>query len=359
MKPITRLGLLLVLVLAFALPGKALAGGVISDRVIFGSNFTLGSGETLDGNLIVLAGNAHLEAGSEVTGDVVIMGGNLLSSGMIEGSVISLGGPVRLEETAVVEGDVVNIGGSLDRADGARILGNVATGTDWPLSLNFPGAVEIPNFDVGFRPFLNLVGFTFKIFLWAALAVLVMLFAPKHTQRVASTAVNQPLVAFGLGLLSVVVLPPALILLTITILLAPVSLVAATVAALAWMFGLVALGSDLGRRLEEALKQEWAPAVSAGVGTFLLILVINGINEVIPCVGWIIPAFVGMLGLGAVLLTRFGTQPYPSYNLAPAQHWTPDPLGAQPQTPVIQPAAPAEPQASETPASEPQPGDVP
>jgi hypothetical protein len=31
----------------------------------------------------------------------------------------------------------------------------------------------------------------------------------------------------------------------------------------------------------------------------------------VPCVGWMAPAAVGLVGLGAVLLTRFGGRVYP------------------------------------------------
>jgi hypothetical protein len=164
---------------------------------------------------------------------------------------------------------------------------------------------------VRFSPALNAVAFIFKVFLWAALAVLLVLFLPVHTRRVSQSAINQPLIAGGLGLLTVVALPVLVLALAITILLIPVSLLVIALAALAWMFGLIALGLEVGDRLAQLLKQEWAPAVEAGAGTFVLILILNGLQQVVPCVGWIAPAIAGMVGLGAVLLTRFGLQTYP------------------------------------------------
>jgi len=50
--------------------------------------------------------------------------------------------------------------------------------------------------------------------------------------------------------------------------------------------------------------------LSAALGTFVLNFVTNGIGF-IPCIGWLVPFMVSMLGLGAVFLSRFGTQPYP------------------------------------------------
>jgi hypothetical protein len=59
------------------------------------------------------------------------------------------------------------------------------------------------------------------------------------------------------------------------------------------------------------LKQAWAPAVAAGVGTFTLSLVAWGFSAIVPCVGWLLPWTLACLGLGAILITRIGTQNYP------------------------------------------------
>lgn len=341
MKKIRNLVLLLMIFLMLALPATALAGGIVQDRIIFGDNFTLVSGDTLDGNLVVLGGNVTLETGSLVDGDVVVMGGNLSGAGEVSGSVIGLGGLISLEDTAVIQGDVTVIGGNLDQADGARVEGDVITPEDGPISLTFPGGLTVPAVHVRELPFLSglgFLGFIVKIFLWAALAVLAALFAPVHTQRVSRTAFSQPLISGGLGLLTIVVLIPLLPLLAITIILLPVSIVVAAVAALAWIYGLLAIGTELGRRLAESSKQEWAPALSAAVGTFILMLVLDGASMLVDCVGWIFPFLAGIVGLGAVLLTRFGMYSYPAPARALAPAWPP---ASPPPAPPVPPASPA------------------
>lgn len=331
---------LIPLLAALVLPTPALASGLFDDRIVFGSNFTLETGETLDGNLVVFGGNATLKMDSLVTGDVVLMGGNLDAAGHIEGSVVGLGGLISLGETAQVDGDVTALGAQLDRATGARIGGSIITNFDAPLSFTVPGDVRVPRFDVGLSPIVNVAGFFLKILMWTAAAVLLVLFLPDKTMRVGKTAVSQPLVSGGLGLLTVVVLPVVVLALAITILLIPVSLIVVVAAALAWMYGLIALGLEVGKRLAGLFKQEWAPAAAAGAGTFILILVLNGLSVTMPCVGWVFPALAGMVGLGAVLITRFGTQDYPAY--------------ATPVAPLM-PPAPPEPPASPAPPEPPAP----
>ena len=45
---------------------------------------------------------------------------------------------------------------------------------------------------------------------------------------------------------------------------------------------------------------------------FLLALVVDATGQFIPCIGWIFPALVAVIGIGALILTRFGTQSYPA-----------------------------------------------
>jgi hypothetical protein len=341
MKRLIRWIFLIPLFAAFILPTPALAGGLFDDRIIFGSNFTLDTGETLDGNLLVFGGNATLRVDSLVTGDVVLMGGNLDAAGHVEGNVVGLGGLVSLGETAVVDGDVTALGAQLDRAAGARIGGSIITNLDTPLSFTFPGSVQVPRFDIGFSPIINVAGYFLKILLWTALAVLLTLFLPEKTMRIGQTALAQPLVSGGLGLLTVVVLPVLVLALAITILLIPVSLIVVVLALLAWMYGLTALGLEVGKRLALLFKQEWAPAAAAGAGTFILMMVLDGLAVTVPCLGWIFPTLAGMVGLGAVLVTRFGTQDYPAYATPVA-----------PPTPVVPEVAPEAPAPPTLPAAD-------
>ncbi len=332
MKNLPRWVLALIILAILAVPTPALARGLFEDRVVFGDNFTLESGETLDGNLVVFGGNATLEIDSFVSGDVVVMGGNVDADGTIEGDIVGLGGLISLSDNAVVAGDVTAIGSQLQRAAGARVDGSVISNLNSPLSFTSPGSVLLPRIDVGVTPIFSFGFFIMKVLLWAAFAVLVVLFLPEYSRRVGQAAVRQPLISGGIGLLSLVVLPVLIIALVVTILLIPASLIVIALAGLAWMFGLVAIGLEVGNRLSQLFKQEWAPAVAAGAGTFTLILVINGLREVVACAGWVFPALVGIIGLGSVLLTRFGYQEFPAYGMAvapPKFAETPTPAGTQ------------------------------
>ncbi len=286
------------------------------DKLVLGGNYTLESGEVLNGSLIVLGGNAQIREEATVNGDVVVLGGTLSIDGLANGDVFILAGLGELGTTAVVRGDVTSVSGNLRLDPGAQIEGRLNENVTSPVPLPLPGSIETPSVTspVVVNDGLSIwdgLFFLFRSFMWAALAILVVLFFPKNTKRTADTVVSSTIVAGGLGILTALVAPIILVVVAITIIGLPVSLFAALVLGVAWAFGMVVIGVETGNRLGRFANQEWALPVSAGIGTFLVTVVVNGIGEVIPCVGWLVPLLVGSVGLGAVLLTVFGTRPYP------------------------------------------------
>ena len=358
MKHKLSIAVLLVLLIGMTFPGIALAKELRDDKVVAGGSFTLESGETLDGNLLIFGGAVTLEEGSLVNGDVVLMGGSLSIDGEVDGSVVGIGGIVNLGSTAEIDGDITVIGAGLNRDEGARVSGEVISGFDGPFSFEIPGRIEIPsipdiptvpNIEIrGFNVFWSGLWFLFRTFLWAALAMLVVMFLPNPTERVARTAIGQPALSGAVGLLTTVVVPLLLVVIALTLILIPISLIGGLVLVVAWFFGRIAIGLEIGKRLGETMNQVWSLPVAAGVGTFVLTLVIDGAGELIACVGWILPTVVGLIGLGSVLLTRFGNQNYPpdyavlAPGIPPTVQPSVPPLASP--TPVV---APAEPEAEQ------------
>ena len=304
---------LTVIFIALAIPATAFAGGFEDGRVVFGTNYVLESGETLDGDLAVIGGSATLEEGSLVTGSVFLVGGSVFAAGEIEGDLAIVGGNASFGSNAVVGGDLVTFGGSVNRGT-AQIEGDFIDGETLNIPLDFRftdwESNQLGRFSSYRYSFVgNVLAYLFKSLLLAALAVLVMMFLPKHTQIVADTVVSQPVLAGALGLLTAFVAPILFILLLITICFSVVGILGAVVLVAAWVLGMIAMGFEVGNRLSKATNQEFQPVVAAGLGTLILSLVVFGIG-LIPCIGWVAPFLVGIIGTGAVLMTRFGRQEY-------------------------------------------------
>jgi hypothetical protein len=109
---------------------------------------------------------------------------------------------------------------------------------------------------------------------------------------------------------------------------------------------------EAGDRLGRLFKVQWAPPVSAGIGTLVLSL-FSSIFALVPCVGWVLPTVIAIVGLGGVFLTRFGMRDAQSSgptSMVPSTPAQPPANPAPPAAPFVQTPPPAAPDLSEPPA---------
>lgn len=299
----------------------ALAAPFSSDEVVTGGDFILKSGETLEGNLIVFGGKAVVEEDAVVTGQLVVLGGDVTLSGTVNRDVVVFGGDLELTETAVVKGDLVRSGGSVRGEEGYEVQGSEIQGFAAP-PLPLPPPARPFAEDPAWWPVRELFGF-----LWSSLvalitavaagllALLVVLLLPEQTQRVSAAMLTAPVLSGGVGLLTLIAVPFLAVVLALVTLLcfSPFSLLALLVYGIAALFGWIAVGALLGERLAASARwQNVSPAFTAALGTFLLTLLTGGLG-VLPggeFFGGLVSLLAVAVGLGAVTLTRFGTQPY-------------------------------------------------
>ena len=309
------------------------------DVFLLGQDYTLASGETLDGSLAVVGGNVLIEEDATVNGDVVviggsltingdingdaaIIGGNLTVSAKIDGDVAIVGGQAVLTETAVVDGNITTMGGQVEKEPGAEVSGNITnnappvdipdvpavpTVPDVPAVPNVPNVPATPDFNGILNPLWEAFYAFLRALAVAAVGMLLTLFLQPQLERVSDAITQQPILAGSFGLLAVVVAPLAILIMVVTLILIPVALVAAMLVPLAWLFGMVALGQEVGERFTKAINQIWPPVLSTGVGTFLLVLV-TGFIGMIPCIGWLLVFIITLFAIGGVVMTWFGTR---------------------------------------------------
>ena len=318
---------LFVLALLVLLAAPVAAQGGEPGKLVVGGEYTLRSGQVLRGDLGVVGGVATIEQGATVSGDVMVAGGVLRVAGRINGDIAVFGGSVTLERSAYVAGDLVNFGGSVQRAEGATVTGEMREGGDFVFP-DLPGALLLPGadrFEPGPQVTLQdspgrwLAVMVFRalrtgvmILALAALALVVSLLWPRGIERLGKTALQQPVVVVLVGLLSWVVGLGLVVLLAVTICLIPVALLLALVLLAAALLSWVTAGWLVGRSLLAALKLRDATVVTeATVGT-LVLAVVYFLVGVIPCTDFIFGVLIASLGLGAIVLTRFGTRPYPT-----------------------------------------------
>ena len=339
MKLFLKISSVFLLVAMVFVPVRTAAaeGQAFDGQVIFGQSYTLSSGETLNGDLLVFGGTAEIDEGAIVNGNVILFGGVLTVDGEVIGDVSVTGGEVKLGPAAHISGDLVTVGATLDRSETAQVDGQVYnTATSWTNNSNgeqpqIPDVTQPeiprPRFNFNFNPFGQVLNAIWQALGLAVLAMLVMLFLAPHADRVAHAVIAQPLNAGGIGLLTVIVAPIALILLIVTIILIPVAALVVVALAVAAVFGWIAIGYEVGQRFTKAIHQNWHPAFSAGLGVFALTLAsaaLTGI-PVLNCVGWLVPFLLGLAAFGAVIMTRFGTQAVTATVVSAPAPLTPEP----------------------------------
>lgn len=297
----------LAILLFSASPVYAQGTGTGEGKVLFGSNYTLESGDTFNGDLVVFGGNVKVEEDAVLNGNLVVFGGTISSDGNVNGDVVIIGGQVKLEENAVVEGDLVTIGGQVDQAEGAVVKGEVVH--------NVPPEVEIPsgggrvppdivvpngptpNVDIDFTPVFDFMQMAVWIFGVTGLSMLLMLFLQSPIERAGDVIVKQPLMTGAIGLVA-----------TLVGLIFVFTIVPPFVVAFAWLFGVVAMGREVGERLSIAFSQRWTPVLATGAGTFLL-MVTGSVIGSIPCLGGLILFLAGLLAVGGSVSTWFNLHP--------------------------------------------------
>ena len=317
--------------------------------VIWNEDYTLEEDEWLDGDLIVFNGDVTLEPGSRVEGSVIIWNGSAEIDGTVERDLVVSGGDIALGDSARIEGNVVcSWNCDIDQDPGARVDGGIVEGVPLPnLQIDrIPPVPQVPSlpalWDAGpgrvldwtLRAVRSLVA----IVVIAAVAGLVALIWPQQTAQVGRAIAEAPWPSMGIGLLTSVAGTALIVALAITICLSPVAVLAALALSAAGLFGWIAVGAVVGERLMQALNvQQVTPLWAAGLGALLITLIGTGLSAAfcLAPIGWLMIIALGCVGLGAVVLTRFGTAAYTAST-------GPVPV---PPSPTPPPTAPAPPEA--------------
>jgi len=280
------------------------------------------------GAKVRFAGNITVDENEEVGDAVVAIGGSASIRGRVNGDVVAIGGGVHLGPKAVVRGAVTSIGGGILREDGAQVHGDVVelgVGGPWTLApLATFGGFHPDIFSGWFR----LMGTGLRVSLLLLVTLLIVAVADRPVSRIAARAGEDPWLSGFVGLAAEILFVPVLV---VTIVFLAISIIGIPLLLLV-PFALVALFlgvlmgfAGVARRLGRwAVGSERSAFVETAVGVVLVVAgaIVARLLWLIPGPIWPIAAAVGAVGLfleyvawtvglGALLLTRFGTQPQP------------------------------------------------
>jgi hypothetical protein len=224
-------------------------------------------------------GSVVVEPGQVVDGDLTVIFGDATIAGIVEGDVNVVGGTYDPRPGGVVTGQINQIGGAVTQAV-----------VPWAPS------------ESGYNPFVPDHRLLWRLS-WNLLALLVFLIFPLRTRMVLDRLEGHPGMSVTAGVLGCVAVIPLAVLLAITILLIPLILLELVFLLAGVFLGTAALALLIGRRLCELVSPSTTPSpfVALLVGIALITAA-----ELVPVVGTLVLTFVGLIGLGATILSFAG-----------------------------------------------------
>ena len=312
----------------------------------------------------------RLRAGDDVR-DVVMIAGDATIEGRVDQDVVVVLGTVRLGRTAVIDQNLVVIGGNTVVEPGAivnRDLVVVGGGFDAPPEFMPGGEHIVIGTMMGGQ--LESLGTWFSRgllwgrlvvpglpWVWGVVAIFFVIYLAlnlifdRPVRVCATTLATRPLTAFGTGLLVLLLVGPISVLLAVSVIgLAVVPFVLCALLA-GWVIGKVAVMRWIGMSV---LSEDEPDNRLQSVRSFAIGFVLITLAYMIPVLGIVMWAIVGVLGLGSASLSFISA--YRRENPKPVAPPAPEaPPAAPPFVPP--PPVPATYQYAETsaPAAEPPP----
>jgi len=256
----------------------------------FGGVVVVDTRETECGNLTTFGGTVAING--VVKGNIVAFNSNVVIRGTVDGNIELYGGNVILQSGSHVHGDINLYGGHWTQSTGTQIDGAVIDRTEHIDSL-----------------LLGHGGFRFSIWsllIWVALGILFTSLFPEHVMLVRTTVISKVRRSFVIGLLSILLAPPVLVVLIALVLSIPLAIIVGLGLIAAWALGTVAIGWHIG----DYIMRKVAPHQNTRLMQIVVGLTVLVLAGSLPYIGCLITIGAGLLGLGAVFLSRFGTRLY-------------------------------------------------
>jgi hypothetical protein len=268
--------------------------------------------------IVKVAESVFIPADETVPGDVVVFGGNAIIEGKVAGSVVVMGGEIRARRGAEIKGDVVAIGGTIEEDEevvirGERILvGGVSSQIGDRLH-------------VGGRTIRAVVSLV-MLFVGFVLFFITMLFLRARIERVSAHITASLLKCFGAGVLTSAIgvfgLLIVMIPLIITIVGIPLAMLLAVSCVGVYVIACATFVFTVGRAVAARAGIEGGPFVHLFIGVLLLsipeiiafVIDVLGHAPMAPYVLFkVVSVFVWLfayvVGLGAIVVSRFGARP--------------------------------------------------
>lgn len=258
---------------------------------VFNQTLVVDQDEVMCGDLTLFS--STLDVKGQMWGNILAFGSNIHIAGTVGGNINLYGGSAILQNGSHMRGNVNLFGGSGKLKAGSRLDGTIDNRSQH-------ASLWLPGVNSGFAfPF-------WQIIIWVILGLVLISLFPEHMMFVRATVTSKTRRSLALGLLSLLLAPAVLIVLIALIIPIPLAILIAVGLIAAWALGTIAIGWLVGEQIMRVIAPRHNTRL-AQVTVGLTVLIVVG---AIPYIGWIVSIGAGLLGLGAVFLSRFGTRLY-------------------------------------------------
>ena len=272
------------------------------------------------GDIVKFGEDFEIELEERIEGDVVAIGGSITVRGSVDGDVVAIGGNIEVDSTGEITGDAVSVGGSVQRREGGKIAGDEVSIGGFTIPFNFDKPeLGLPSF---LKRTTSLIGKVIRMTILIIIALLLAVFLPKPIVKVENTIHNRFFTTLGLGILGEILICPLLIALTVSIIGIPFVPLAILALIAALIFGYSGVSLLLGRIFIERINlKNISPLTTVVFGVILIELIsllgrliglggglFSGMGIFVGILGFLVTYIAWTLGLGAVILSRFGTR---------------------------------------------------
>lgn len=279
--------------------GNVDIGGTITKSIIAaGGDVKIHSGTTIGGDAVLAGGDVNIDG--DVGGDLVVTGGTVTIAGHVAGDANVRGGKIVFMPGASVAGNLTyRSRDAFAVPEGVTIGGTVSEGVKKERERWTPGAGFIAG-AFAIALIVMLVGIVVLVFC----AVVVMAVFRRQIDHAAALVTEQPLQSLGLGMLLAIAFPMTIVVLLITIIGIPFSLLLMVVGTVLTVLGVIVAAYWIGMKFRDALSDnQGVPDYFPALGWTLAGLALFCVVGLLPLVGTMAQFFALTTGLGALVLS--------------------------------------------------------
>src|SRR3989440_499407 len=209
----------------------------------FGRAVVVDANEIECGNLTTFGGTVAIDG--VVKGNIAAFNSNVVITGTVEGNIELYGGNLILQSGSHVHGDINLYGGHWTQAKDTQINGDVIDRSE------LIGSLLLGNGAFRYS--------VWSLLIWVPLGILFTTLFPEHVMFVRTTVVSKVRRSFIIGLLSILLAPPVLVVLIALVLSIPLAIIVGLGLIAAWALGTVAIVGKMGRTQTTPQAVRWPP----------------------------------------------------------------------------------------------------